>query len=416
MVRTKRTRRGATLVEVLVSAAMLILGMWLLVWLYQQGMNSFIQAKSQADITTQERNVATVMTRDLGAATFPSEDNKPNRGVRLADQRTDLAPFGWTPPRAGYFWGRSLPAPTGLGTYTNPNNVYEAFDPDGFPSTRSTDHALAFTVLLPGGPSNQMHCSQLLAPTGNQQLYGTAAEVTYALVYSGRNTAGGVPLFDLMRRQRLTARSSDDTTDYMNAITPFLTTDNVGEVMTYSSALKPNQMLNLLDLTHPSNRLPAPTLAVPQIILPSSARYGEDRLMSNVISFEVKFTGPTSTLASTSGATAWANVGYGAWSCDPNANMWPRPLKGVVNPNTGVQALDNPDFPYDNLPFNGEYDTFTQIGTNWPTNGSTYVATVASPNNPVKQIRVTGVMIRLRAYEPRNQNARQTTIYSSVSN
>ena len=89
MIRTTRTRRGTTLVELLVAAAMLMLGMWLLVWLYQQGMASFLDAKAQADLTTQERTVATVLTRDLSSTIFLDEDAKPNRGRRVSDQWMD---------------------------------------------------------------------------------------------------------------------------------------------------------------------------------------------------------------------------------------------------------------------------------------------------------------------------------------
>jgi hypothetical protein len=406
MIRTTRARRGATLVEVMVAAAMLILGMWLLVWLYQQGMASFLQAKGQADLTTGERLVATVMQRDLSCQMFLEEDRKPNRGRRLSDQRTDLAlTGGWTPPRGGYFWARSRPygnsLPNGAGGYVNnPNNWFEAIDTDGFTSSRSTDHALQFTVIVPGGPIHQMLSSEVPAGTGTQW-FGTAAEVTYALVYSGRNTPGPnpVPLYDLVRRQRLSVTTPDLAPAFQqaiaagNAVPAPRGPDRIDEVMTVSNG----QMRTLGDLTLPVGynvagypapvRLPEAAWAIPS----NSLRAGEDRLMSNVISMEIKFKGPAN-----------QPVGAGAWPSDPNSVVWPRPLRSL----TGGQ--DNPDYPYDFLPYNGEFDTFSARVPGW----QAYVANNAAANHsrPVKPINIVAISVRLRAYDLRNQNARQTTI------
>jgi hypothetical protein len=398
MIRTTRTRRGVTLVELLVAAALLMLGMWLLVWLYQQGMASFLTAKAQADLTTQERTVATVMTRDLGSPFFLGEDGKPNRGVRLSDQRMDQVMGGWNPPKAGFFSARSRSF--GTATYVNANNVYEAADGDGFITSRSTDHFLQFTIILQGGPNYQMVGAEIPVGTGNQ-FFGRAAEVTYALVPNGLYTtgAGPLPLFDLIRRQRLTALSVDDQPTYQTGIAPYLApysaanpnpygiADNVNEVTTFSGNGTGSVMLTMSDLTNPANRLPQAQWA---LSLATSRRYGEERLMSNVLSFEVKFTGPP------------VNVGAGAFPSDPTSTQWPRPL-----------GATNSDYPYDILPYDGQFDTYSSqlLAANWQT---TQVATVAQPTNPIKALRITGVMIRLRGYDPKNQTTRQTTIVSPL--
>ena len=86
--------------------------------------------------------------------------------------------------------------------------------------------------------------------------------------------------------------------------------------------------------------------------------------------------------------------------------QWPRPLLSTTG------GLDNPDYPYDFLPYNGEFDTFSTRVSGW----QTYVASAAPPTahaRPIKPFRITGVMIRLRAYDLRNQNARQTTIHAN---
>jgi hypothetical protein len=411
MIRTTRNRRGVTLVELLVAAAMMMLGMWLLVWVYQQGTASFLNAKAQADLTTQERTVSTVLNRDLGSTIFLGEEGKPGRGLRLSDQRTDLLLQGgtWTPPRGGYFSAQSLQS----SALPNASDPYEATDSDGFVSARATDHFLQFTIILPGGPNYQMVSANLLVgPNTYSEYFGRAAEVTYALVPNGLRTAGGVPLYDLVRRQRLTALGIDDTPVYQTVANNGLAAgDTVSEVMTVTpvaigsgpipAPIPANTMLNLSNLTVPANRLQPAQWA----LTPASLRYGEERLMSNVLSFEVKFSGPPVTLTNN-----FLPTGYGLWSQDPLSNAWPRPFTGNITPN-GQQAQGNTDFPYDYLPFDGRFDTYTtQVAGGW----QSQIATTTAPTNPIKPIRITGVLIRLRAYDLKNQTTRQTTIAASL--
>jgi hypothetical protein len=423
MIRTTRARRGTTLVELMVAAAMLILGMWLLVWLYQQGMASFLQAKSAADLTTQERNVATVMTRDLGAQFFLDEDPRYTgggvrlNGRRLSDQRMDLvnATGGWMPPRGGFFWARSRPFGNSYYDSTSTSykpNAYTVIDSgpgpgpptdlDGFTSCRSADHCLQFTMFLPGGSNYQLIGAELQVGVGQRkQFFGTAAEVTYALVFNGLSTAPtatnptGTPLYNLIRRQRLTAYNLDDQPVYLSAATTGDTAgDTVADVMTTNGTGGSLTMLTALDLTNPANRLAVPVLPQPGAscaIQSPSTRVGEDCLMSNVLSFEIKFTGPSTPLAA------------GSWPTDPTSTVWPRPF---------VPFTGNSDYPYDYLPFNGEFDTSMRVA-----NVSSQVATATPTANhalPIKPIRITGVMIRLRAYDVKYQSTRQTTITSPL--
>jgi hypothetical protein len=404
MIRTTRTRRGVTLVELLVASAMLMLGMWLMVWLYQQAMANFIGTKAQADLTTQQRTVVMVISRDLGSRFFLDEDAKPNRGRRLSDQWAQtVGPNGtvsWaqlSPPRGGYF--SALSTPYGNSLFVNPNGVYEATDSDGFVSGRSTNHFLQFTIILSGGPDYQLIGAEIPVGTGNQ-FFGTAAEITYALVPNGLSTAGGYVLYDLIRRQRLTALSTDDTPSYQAAIAPYLGTDNVSEVTTFTGNTVGSTMLNMSNLTVPANRLQSSLWPLNPV---TSKRYGEERLMTNVLSFEVKFSGTPTVLG-----TTLAPSGYGVWPSDPYSNAWPRPLVGNSTP-SGTGA-NNTDYPYDFLPFNSQFDTYTTQLGNW----QTLTASTAAPTNPIKPIRVTNIMIRIRSYDIKNQTTRQTTITSPL--
>jgi hypothetical protein len=329
----------------MVASAMCIMGMWLLTWLYQQGLESFRQARAQAELVAGERTAVTLLTRDLKQNMFLDEDDKPNRGRRLSDQTKGLLDNTYKPPRGGYFHARSHA------------NQWEGRDPEGFDSWRCVDHYLAFTVILPGGANHQQFAAQLI-PDG-PQVFGTAAEVLYFLMPHGQ-TPGGTPLYNLYRRQRLVAPSTDDATFFNKRITGLLQPLEplprtvAQELLNEALVMKlPNKLeiATLRDLTNPALRHP------PYVPLPiTSPRYSEDLLMSNVLSFEVKFTGPRRVFGPT--------------------QEWPTPFGA------------NPDYPYDFLPGNGEFDTHV---------------------NPTP-IRITGVQIRLRAYEPQTRSTRQTTV------
>jgi type II secretory pathway pseudopilin PulG len=367
MTGARRTRRGGfTLVELLVAAAMMIMGMWLLSWVYQQGLESFRQARAQADLTGQQRMVTSLLTRDLQAAHFEDDDSKPNHGRRLSDQTKGWLTGSYTPPRGGYFRARSTQV-----------DAFESIQ-DGFASSRSVSHYLQFTAILPGGPSQDLFSAAVPANSTNQY-YATAAEVTYFLYPNGMTTrsgGAGVPLYDLYRRQRIVAHTTDDAKAYAAAAAQ----PDAPEVMVVLN----QQMQTLPALTVPimggvqSVRLPGPDSFAPLGI--TSNRYGTDKLMSNVLSFEVKFTG----------VAADGSIPGG----------WPRPF-----------ASGNTDFPYDTLPYDGRIDTFSAQVPNWsaPTN----IAQGSNPATwgaPMKPLRITGVMIRLRTYDTRTYSSRQTTL------
>lgn len=406
MTRTKRTRRGFTLVEVLVAAALAIWGMWLITWLYQQGLESFRQAHAQSELTNQLRMSKTIMKRDLGASHFLSDDTKPNYGLRLSDQHPELMASGaYVPPTAGFFRAGS---PDAL-------QSFEGQDTNGFYSWIAANHFLQFTVILPGGSDTQIFSATV--PTGSNNTYfSTAAEVMYYLRPSSLQTPTGNALYDLCRAQRIVAKTTDDQPT-MNQILTNTTSPPIS--MSMGAAVKDanevvvintntNQVATLGGLTIPtpatilppfppgtppvnSVRLSSPPPYPGGLPPPYTNRYGEDKLLSNVISFEVKFTGPTVSGVSYSGAPSPAPAGY---------SQWPRPIS------------INSDAPYDFLPFDGYFDTGSSQLPSWP-NGppkwAGYLATPSNQNGLIKPIRITGVHIHIRAYDPKTRATRQTT-------
>lgn len=371
MFRRATTRRGGTLVEVLVAAALCILGMWLLTWVYQQGMDTFRNGRAQADLTGQQRMAATLLMRDLKADHFMDEPSKPNGGRRLSDQRMDQVNVqgGYVPPRAGYFRAGSFPTvQADLPPYTG--NVFEGSD--GINSTRSINHFLQFTVLLPGASNAQTFSAEVPAGGGpTRQYYSTVAEVMYYLRPAG-TTPSGIPLFDLYRQQRISA----PTSDFVSAYAAPASQADAFEVMTVFGG----QMRTLRDLTVPQGytnpncvRM-TPGTPIGSAPNPPSARIGEDKLLSSVLSFEVKFTGV-------------AGPGSGV--------NWPAPY------------TINPDYPYDTLPYDGIFDTHTQLNVtpSWRND----IANPTNINRRLKPLRITGAQIRIRTYEARTRQTRQTT-------
>jgi hypothetical protein len=152
------------------------------------------------------------------------------------------------------------------------------------------------------------------------------------------------------------------------------------------------QMRTLRDLTVPVG-FPGSVRISGPVFNPYGVRVAEDKLMSNVLSFEVKFTG-------TAGAAS------GLFDQSGNA-MWPRPY---ADPSTG--AIQNTDYPYDTLPYDGKFDTFTQYVPNW--NNANSNAAPLNQSGSMKPIRITGVMIRLRSFDARTRSTRQTTLIQDL--
>lgn len=404
-----RARPAFTLPELLVVVVVTLVLMSILTKAVTIMTQTISDVKAQGDFVAHERAAMEVLRRDLQQEHFLPEDGQPPRGPKLRDQRTDrLYPYlaapsdyrigltgGYTPPKAGYFAACAAPVD---GT----TNVDEGYDSELFQSTRSGNHFLQFTVVgrsagTPGGTFT----ADVPFGTGSDPISGTCVEVAYFLEDNG-TTPGGTKKYKLIRRQRLCARDADDRPvreKMLNdlAISPGVKEDDPPEVMavrrrTPQGTVPPQfDMFDLGLLTQPGNRGPRQSIQARPPGVPKAYRVGEDVLNYNVTSFEVKFTG----------------------TCAPwMSGSWPRPF---YNP-PGV--VSNSDYPYDTLPGNGYYDTFSsqdprwvQVQNNQPQNAQILNgATNAQPNAPLSAVRITGVMIKLRYWNQSTKSTRQTTI------
>jgi prepilin-type N-terminal cleavage/methylation domain-containing protein len=222
-----RQRKAFTLIEMMVSMALVLFVMVMLTQAFTAALETFSQLKSVGDMEARLRTVSTVMYRDLGASHF--EGN-----LKLSEI------FGNThnsPPAEGFFriWQGSTPGPAvalvNNGNPPVPTNESEGTDADTVPSFRSTDHILHFTVKLSGNNRQDFFATSIASdlpgcPLWNYSLdyppdshYQSATtytspgmEVAYFMRPSGDSTpsitAGGVstpgrPLYTLYRRQIL---------------------------------------------------------------------------------------------------------------------------------------------------------------------------------------------------------------------
>jgi len=356
-------RRGYTLVEVMVALGLSVLTMWLLAEAFRIGLEMIGQARAQANLMTQLHAVGDIFHRDLVVAhPFLPDDNRPNRGLRLSDQRLDqltASGQGWTPPPGGFF------------RIISPDSTLVQTDTEGLNIYTATNHALHFTAILPENDRNPF-CAQVdFGPAGIRTIESRAAEIAYFLVNTGGVTGpgpGGNPLYHLVRRQRLVALD-----DFHRA--SLQVPANYGSLIAVDTAT--NQPLTLKQIRHPSQRLPLSPATVPALpnapfVLPvNDPAYGTDILLSNVLSFEVR--------------VDW----------DPNPN-------GTLNSSNPPRSFPvNTEYPYDNLTANAGrtvFDTWYDE-PNWNT----------AFNTLPLAIRVRGIQVSVRVFDPKTRAVRQNT-------
>jgi type II secretory pathway pseudopilin PulG len=264
-------------------------------------------------------------------------------------------------------------------------------------------------------------------------------------------TSGPQPLYNLYRSQRLIAVKSDESKRFHNVITPAtppnpLFDPNAQDVISYtvippaSPTQSPTYHQNVLSdfgttFSTSSGPMPATsfryspnmTNGISQLLQPltTPGRVGDDILLSNVLSFEVLASwvpapGP--------GTGSVPFLSYPSKTA-PFSQMpvrFPRPFTNPPsNPNT--------DYPFDHLPnvnFNSNvpahtFDTWYQVTQPYPTatgnpnvnwNWNNYyilynpqLKLTANPNLMPMPIRITGLQITIRIYDPKTNQARQNT-------
>lgn len=385
----RRTRPGFTLVEVLVAAALCILIMTLLTYAFQQGLDTLSVLKSTGELQERLRAAEIVIRDDLAADHLDSDF-----GARVSDQRIDLwngnaanVQF-WQPPRAGFF--RILQGST---------STSEGQDADGLMSTRATDHILHMSVKRSGTRADQVFRAAVPSSvytgspsltsfgllnmrTSTSEFVSPWAEVAYFLDTQNQTgtTVGspGLPLFPLVRRVRvMTTNTSNFNWNSNKAAFPSMSFSPTGS----------NPLNGPADVANPNNRLGgiASTRTVGGSLTQSDVlqkltglSLGEDILLTNVISFEVK-----ATWTGSSSPTAFSS---------------------------------NTEFPFDDLPASSRNSSLnnTRVFDTWFQASSGTWQSPGTATAVPQLIRVKTVQIKVRVYDVKNKLARQITIVQNV--
>lgn len=276
---SRTSRRGYTLIELLVSMALIMTIMAILSTAFVQGLETFGKLRATAEMAQRLRTATTVLRRDLSADHFDAR-------IRPSDPG-----FGTSvKPREGFICIRQNAVPLSEGTVDGNASLI------GRPGASDAGQVLHLAVKLRGNrpedffiagvPSNATLMNQSTFfnqpadaryQTADSLYYSQWAEVVYylqAIPGAGTNPNGGSqPLFGLYRRQRLCVADN-------RALTTVATGTAGYEQMSVKDNAGMYRFNTPSDLTDAAKRAIDPTA-------PGAA--GVDTLlMSNVTSFTVR--------------------------------------------------------------------------------------------------------------------------------
>jgi type II secretory pathway component PulJ len=369
-VRNIRSRNGFTLVELMVAAALTILIMTVISVAFQTGLNTLSHLKSMGDLAERLRIAQDRLRDDLEAEHF---DRGTSVGpMKVSDLRYDLVGTGsgYALPRIGYF---RLEQANG--------STYEGLDSTGMMSTRSTgiNHAIEYAIRRPLSQPDKLLTARLNEPALNaQSLTDTDLSGQYISGWArvrwelgNPQTINGVTVYTLYRSVRLLANYS-----------PTLVTDPSGLTQSVMS----------VDATNNIQRIDGASLSTRPLMSPymaASPKYGDDVVLTNVVSFEVK---PTWVADSAAPGNRQPRTLLPITSATPVNTLIPTTVPPPAPPGT---FITNTDYPFDDMPVN-TFDTSPFA----PTDATTL---------PFRA-RITGLQIKIRVYEPKNNMTRQSTI------
>jgi hypothetical protein len=449
-------RRGFTIVELLVAAALIMMIMYILSSCFAAALEAFRKMKAIGDMQEKLRATTTVLRNDLYADHFDRVASFQGFGPRVSDQK--LADPLWQPPTDGFF--RIWQGSTG---------AIEGVDTDGNPSTRAVDHILHFTVKRAGlrrdqffmtpitDPANQVYLQTMPKDLISPNTFSSQwAEVAYFLVPTG-TSAGTTPLYYLVRRERPLIPGAGTTTIPGNAAgTNYGDMSQTSSIFgfpfaavqlfnTPSDVTAPCRRMNVYNYQNPGTgdhplvtttnwdpNVLAGNLAIPgglankvttgpggfvplQIANPTLT--GQDILLTDVISFEVKVAydnpppsqpQPVATLGDETpyrylpqqqpaGSATATNAVFGI----TGTRIWDTWSKESNQPSPGNAPL----YDYSGtLPYTGLTGTTTM--PSWSTPGTA--------NSIPLRTRVWALQLRLRVWDAKSQQARQVTLVQDL--
>lgn len=329
-------RHAFTLVEMLVSMALVLFVMVILSQALSIGLETFRQLKATGELEERLRMASTILRQDLKLDHFEGKR-------RLSD------PDFWRvgPPREGFFRIEQGPEAGGLPI------LDEGKDGDQIPSYRATNHKLHFAIKLRGSLRDSFLSTQV--PVGSPltnplvrttftnalpdsryqdsgHVYNSQwAEVAYFLVPNGA-AAGGTPLYALYRRERLVCPNTHDINWVSDSAKGTPVPYNAANIIGYAgmSCGQNPKATNFMyfndptDLTVPERRFGTRATPLSPSVFQSSrgldgSPSGDDLLLTDVVSFTVQVLSPDLGLRSGfttfwGGAAGTTFVPFDTWS------------------------------------------------------------------------------------------------------
>jgi prepilin-type N-terminal cleavage/methylation domain-containing protein len=375
-------RRGFTLVELMVACALVVLILTILAVAFGAATASLRQLKATGDMAERLRVASVKLRADLNARHFGDVDSPDYQ--RVSDLRYDrLAPGGMqaTPPRGGYFRIEQ-----GSGS------TFEGADTEGVMSTRATTHALEFTAYRRGSSADDLYVVDVPgwgAGAGESDVPLAAGQ--YAFHWArvrwqlGNPITGpdGVQTWTLYRDVRvLHPQEGFGVPGGAAAL----------EVVSVPTLPTPGVNADSVDyIGNPNTRQNSPMAPYPN----TSGRYGDDIVLTNVTSFEVK--------------AAWDGPAAGNPRV-PRATLPATAVGAAINDGFAGATLTNSEYPFDDLPAVTEntgltgqrvFDTWSSALNGWNT--------PAGANSLPLRIRVTAVQIKIRVHDPKTGQSRQVS-------
>lgn len=372
------TRRGFSLVELLVATALVVFVMAILSEAFVAGLDSFRLLKAQGEMQERLRVAVGTVRADLRA------DHFIGNGPRLSDQ--DLSKQ--LPPDWGFFrlWQGSPPAASTVANYQ-----LEGVDGDGIPSYRATDHLIHFTR------------------KGKDRRW---SQVVYFL-RSNNSTAGTTPLYALYRREDQIPSSAVMMAPTRDVTLPFAAVDaNTGQSLGALFGRLYSQPV-LGTVSGAQFALPTGTKGID----PTSFLYGvpnasplgtgDDLLLTDVLSFEVQVLTPQESALQadyTQAANRFVNL------FDRSLDGYRSQLPGFYYPSwltAQVQGLPSNDLGP------AMFDTWSKsslaiTGGGAVTFGQSNVLSAGTVPVPLR-IRVQAIQITIRVWDDKTKQARQIT-------
>lgn len=381
----RHARRGFTLVELMVATALVVLILTILAVAFGAATESLSRLRSMGNMATDLRGAQDKLRADLEAEHFDSGDSP---GVlRLADLKYNLLPGDTSvrTPRGGYFLIEH-----GSGS------TYEGMDADNLHSTRAfpraTDlprpnigHAIEFTTKRLGTSADDLFTTPLTAPVNvnlrnlntadtpltNDQLVTKWARVRWFL--ANQRNVGGVDTWTLYRRVKAVALPTANP-----APPPVLVSGSDLDLV----SVDPRPASPTFNHTITLDQLTDPTLRAAMISPLTGTYNGDDIVLSNVTSFEVKLT--------------WDAPAIGTPRA-PRTGLPPTAFGSPIPDSLG--AVANGDFPFDDLP----------ASTVAPFVGQRVFDTGNNTATLPLRIRVTALQVKIRVFDPKTLLTRQVS-------